>query len=68
MWALGVTIYMWVFGELPFNGAAPFMVYESIRRNDVRLPTHTRISKVALCDVVINWSINWSFRIGLLKS
>jgi hypothetical protein len=27
MWALGVTIYMWVFGELPFNGAAPFLVY-----------------------------------------
>ncbi|GAX78702.1 hypothetical protein CEUSTIGMA_g6140.t1 [Chlamydomonas eustigma] len=45
MWALGVTLYMWVFGELPFSGAAPFMVYENIRQREVSLPTHTRISE-----------------------
>mmetsp|Transcript_35580 Transcript_35580/g.79024 ORF Transcript_35580/g.79024 Transcript_35580/m.79024 type:complete len:994 (+) Transcript_35580:258-3239(+) len=44
MWALGVTLYMWVFGELPFNGIAPFMVYESIKRQELRIPPHTRIS------------------------
>ena len=38
MWAFGVTLYMWIYGELPFNGAAPFMIYESIRRGEVRLP------------------------------
>ena len=32
MWALGVTIYMWMFGELPFIGSAPFMVYENIKK------------------------------------
>ena len=37
MWALGITLYMWVYGELPFNGAAPFMVYESIRKGEVNV-------------------------------
>lgn len=45
MWALGVTVFLWVFGELPFNGTAPVLIYESIRRQELRLPTHTRISK-----------------------
>jgi hypothetical protein len=31
MWALGVCVYMWVFGELPFTGAAPFIIYDKIR-------------------------------------
>ncbi len=44
MWALGVTMYMWIYGELPFGGAAPFMVYENIRRGEVRLPEHTQVS------------------------
>lgn len=44
MWALGVTIYMWVFGQLPFNGAAPFLIYENIRRKELALPSDKRIS------------------------
>ncbi len=32
VWALGVTIFLWVFGTLPFNGAVPFLIYECIRR------------------------------------
>ena len=43
MWAFGVTLYMWIYGELPFNGAAPFMIYESIRRGEVRLPPHPQV-------------------------
>jgi hypothetical protein len=31
MWALGVCVYMWVFGALPFTGAAPFIIYDKIR-------------------------------------
>lgn len=31
VWALGVCIYMWAFGELPFTGAAPFIIYNKIR-------------------------------------
>ncbi len=38
MWALGVCIYMWVFGHLPFTGAAPFIIYEKIRSQDIQLP------------------------------
>lgn len=38
MWALGVTLYMWVFGVLPFNGAAPFLIYESIKRQELTIP------------------------------
>ncbi|GFH05630.1 uncharacterized protein HaLaN_00129 [Haematococcus lacustris] len=39
MWALGVTIFLWVFGQLPFNGAMPFLIYESIRRQELNIPT-----------------------------
>jgi [calcium/calmodulin-dependent protein kinase] kinase len=38
IWALGVTVFMWMFGQLPFNGAVPFLIYECIRRQDMRLP------------------------------
>lgn len=31
MWALGVCLYLWTFGELPFAGAVPFLIYEKIR-------------------------------------
>ena len=31
LWALGVCVYMWTFGELPFTGAAPFIIYDKIR-------------------------------------
>eukprot|EP00798_Chlamydomonas_sp_ICE-L_P006733 gene6731-3403_t len=45
MWALGVTIYMWVFGMLPFSGSAPFVVYDAIKRQELHLPDSPRISQ-----------------------
>ncbi|GIL43892.1 hypothetical protein Vafri_1473 [Volvox africanus] len=45
MWALGVCLYLWTFGELPFKGSAPFVVYENIRSAPVVIPTITRISQ-----------------------
>ncbi|KAG2495613.1 hypothetical protein HYH03_006213 [Edaphochlamys debaryana] len=45
MWALGVCVYMLLFGELPFKGSAPFVVYENIRSAPLALPSHTRISE-----------------------
>lgn len=44
MWALGVCIYMWAFGKLPFNGRGPFAIYESIRNNQLVLPEDPSIS------------------------
>eukprot|EP00879_Flechtneria_rotunda_P016543 GHRR01017312.1.p1 GENE.GHRR01017312.1~~GHRR01017312.1.p1 ORF type:complete len:426 (+),score=183.95 GHRR01017312.1:923-2200(+) len=44
MWALGVCIYMWVYGRLPFTGAAPFIIYEKIRAQDVGQPTTPEVS------------------------
>lgn len=44
MWALGVCIYMWVFGELPFRGAAPCLIYEKIKAQDVTFAEATNIS------------------------
>ncbi|KAI8475025.1 MAG: kinase-like domain-containing protein [Monoraphidium minutum] len=38
MWALGVCVYMWTFGELPFTGAAPFIIYDKIRSQDLSMP------------------------------
>lgn len=38
MWALGVCIFMWMSGSLPFNGAAPFIIYDKIRSQDIQLP------------------------------
>lgn len=38
MWALGVCIYLWVYGCLPFEGQSPFIIYDRIRSADVALP------------------------------
>ncbi len=56
MWALGVCLYLWVFGELPFKGSAPFVVYENIRNAPLVIPTHThtRISP-QLHDMISRW-------------
>jgi len=37
MWALGVSVYLWIFGSLPFVGVAPFVIYENIRSKDVKV-------------------------------
>lgn len=44
MWALGVCIYIWVFGCLPFTGGAPFIIYEKIRAQDVSMPSAPDVS------------------------
>ncbi len=45
IWALGVSVFMWVYGRLPFNGAAPFLIYESIKRKEFSIPTDTYSSQ-----------------------
>ncbi len=47
MWALGVTIFMWLWGQLPYNGAAPFLIYECIRRKELVLPEDSERLRVS---------------------
>ena len=51
MWALGVTVYLWAFGKLPFDGTAPFMVYESIWRQELKTPSCSGLSE-ELLDII----------------
>jgi serine/threonine protein kinase len=44
MWALGVCIYIWVFGCLPFSGGAAFIIYEKIRAQDISMPSAPDVS------------------------
>lgn len=44
MWALGVCVYIWVFGCLPFTGGAPFIIYEKIRAQDISMPSAPDVS------------------------
>jgi hypothetical protein len=44
MWALGVCIYIWVFGCLPFTGGAAFIIYEKIRAQDISMPSAPNVS------------------------
>eukprot|EP00955_Chlamydomonas_euryale_P017529 187424-Chlamydomonas_euryale.AAC.2 len=53
MWALGVTLFLWAFGELPFKGTIPFHVYEAIRHNEVALPAASRRVSAELCDLLL---------------
>ena len=45
LWALGVTIYTWVVGTLPFKGSAPFLMYDNIKTQPVHLPDDAPISR-----------------------
>ncbi len=38
MWALGVCIYLWAYGCLPFEGASAFVIYDRIRSAELVLP------------------------------
>ncbi len=39
IWALGICIYQWTFGRLPFTGAHASDVFEAISSQPVELPT-----------------------------
>lgn len=51
MWALGVCIYIWVFGCLPFTGGAAFIIYEKIRAQDISMPSAPDVSLGQRCCV-----------------
>lgn len=59
MWALGVCIYIWVFGCLPFTGGAPFIIYEKIRAQDISMPSAPDVSVCGVggcgCMAVAAW-------------
>ncbi|GBF96243.1 calcium calmodulin-dependent kinase [Raphidocelis subcapitata] len=38
LWALGVCIYMWCFGALPYAGGTPAAIYERIKCQELPLP------------------------------
>ncbi|KAL4443668.1 hypothetical protein ABPG75_011405 [Micractinium tetrahymenae] len=44
MWALGVTLYVFLFGDLPFKGDSLEQLYEAIQRQEVQYPAGTPIS------------------------
>lgn len=44
MWSLGICIYMWVFGQLPYSGGASFVVYEKIKTQPLCFPANISIS------------------------
>ncbi|KAF7458298.1 protein kinase [Cryptosporidium felis] len=45
MWALGVTIWCWFFGSLPFQGNSILELFENITRCELRFPPHPQLSE-----------------------
>eukprot|EP01025_Chloroclados_australasicus_P025197 TRINITY_DN2517_c0_g2_i1.p1 TRINITY_DN2517_c0_g2~~TRINITY_DN2517_c0_g2_i1.p1 ORF type:complete len:719 (+),score=68.11 TRINITY_DN2517_c0_g2_i1:259-2415(+) len=45
MWALGVCVFQWIFGELPFKGFSPASVYEAIRSQEFQLPNNPSLEQ-----------------------
>ena len=50
-WALGVCIFQWIFGQLPFSGANTSEVFDSICKQPLVLPPGPPISN-ALADLI----------------
>lgn len=50
-WALGVCIYQWIFGRLPFSGASTSEVFSSICSQPLVLPPEIAVSD-ALADLI----------------
>ena len=57
-WALGVCIYQWTFGKLPFSGCHTSGVFESICKQALVLPPDIPISD-ALADLITSASPLW---------
>lgn len=44
IWALGVCLYCFLYGELPFQGATIGDTYQAIKEQEPQLPDHPRVS------------------------
>jgi hypothetical protein len=44
IWALGICLYMFVFGKPPFNGSTTYQIYECIQKSDPAFPADIPIS------------------------
>lgn len=44
IWALGVTLYFFIFGKLPFTGQTIIELYDNIAERDVEFPQETALS------------------------
>jgi serine/threonine protein kinase len=56
-WALGVCIYQWTFGQLPFSGSNTSEVFDSICKQPLALPPEVAISD-ALANLITSASPN----------
>ncbi len=44
IWALGICLFMFVFGKPPFVGATTFQIYEAIQRAELSFPHEIPVS------------------------
>lgn len=65
-WALGVCIYLWTFGRLPFSGASTSEVFDSICNQPLELPQDIAISD-ALASLITSVSARTSAALLLPK-
>lgn len=52
IWALGVSLYSFVYGEMPFKGESLFDLYESIAAAEIEFPQHVPLS-IELQDLLL---------------
>ncbi|KXZ50915.1 hypothetical protein GPECTOR_14g161 [Gonium pectorale] len=44
IWALGICLYMFVFGKPPFTGGTTYQIYESIQQGELQFPEDIPVS------------------------
>jgi calcium/calmodulin-dependent protein kinase kinase 2 len=44
IWSLGITLYAFVFGDVPFKSQAIPVLYEQIKNEEISFPTNISIS------------------------